>query len=521
MASLTTAGIFEEEDYLSKEERKERSRTKVEELIERGLTPDWFRRGSELCLPPGGLNVAVIGGGFSGLAAGWYLKDCGAETTVFEARSTVGGRVRTDRTFIPGKWIEAGAELIGENHPSWQYFAARFGLKLEEMSDEHSYAGMKARMRFNEYDLTDAEKRTLGRELLPYLTQLGEDAKEISETDPWTHRDAARLDSKSIEQRLNEILPAASSYVREWFSFTLGNDNCASIGAQSYLGLLASLSAARMGSDPKGMMGYWFSTETERCHEGNDLLAQAFERALRGNIFTSRRVDRIFLLPPPLFPPVVIISSELNPAGEVIGRRINHYHYAILTAPPTVWSAISVLPAFNPAERTIFHGPAVKFLTSYPGKFWEGEKEPLAPLAKWDTLGSVWEGTDNQTTPPGFALSVFSGGPYVQPAGEYDPKLTKIYPGRKATCEREELVNWPAETHIKAGYAVPIVGQASTVNQALVQPHEKRLYFAGEQASPGFFGYMEGAMQAGSRAARDIIRAAAVPCPQLASSGEF
>ncbi|HEX5924748.1 MAG TPA: FAD-dependent oxidoreductase, partial [Baekduia sp.] len=51
---------------------------------------------------------------------------------------------------------------------------------------------------------------------------------------------------------------------------------------------------------------------------------------------------------------------------------------------------------------------------------------------------------------------------------------------------------------------------------AQLRPHAQRLYFAGEQTSSGFFGYMEGALQSGARAARDIIGVAARSCPQPA-----
>src|SRR3982751_3108955 len=58
-------------------------------------------------------RIAVVGAGFAGLAAGWYLQQCGARVSVFEASERVGGRVLTDRAFIPGKVAEFGAELIG------------------------------------------------------------------------------------------------------------------------------------------------------------------------------------------------------------------------------------------------------------------------------------------------------------------------------------------------------------------------------------------------------------------------
>jgi monoamine oxidase len=37
--------------------------------------------------------------------------------------------------------------------------------------------------------------------------------------------------------------------------FTIANDNCAHVAQQSYLGLLALVSAGRTGDDPAGLRG--------------------------------------------------------------------------------------------------------------------------------------------------------------------------------------------------------------------------------------------------------------------------
>src|ERR1700760_684428 len=130
--------ILDTEDYLPPDERERRATRKREELVVRELTPDWFRKRKDLCLPPG-MSVAIIGAGFAGLASAWYLKECGVRTTVYEASGLVGGRVRTDRSFVPGKIVEEGAELIGENHPMWGTFARLFGLPLVELTDDTVY----------------------------------------------------------------------------------------------------------------------------------------------------------------------------------------------------------------------------------------------------------------------------------------------------------------------------------------------------------------------------------------------
>jgi uncharacterized membrane protein YgcG len=102
----------------------------------------------------------------------------------------------------------------------------------------------------------------------------------------------------------------------------------------------------------------------------------------------------------------------------------------------------------------------------------------------------------------------------VLPAKSYSAELDRLYPTRTSSPDSEQFIDWPSEPHIHTGYAVPGLGQASTIHPAQLRPHEGRLYFAGEQTSPGFFGYMEGALQSGARAARDIVTAVAVPCPR-------
>ena len=77
-------------------------------------------------------TVIVIGGGFAGLACADTLAHGGVNVLLLEATGRPGGRVRTDRKFIPGDAVELGGEWIGSNHPTWLEFAQEFNLRLEE-----------------------------------------------------------------------------------------------------------------------------------------------------------------------------------------------------------------------------------------------------------------------------------------------------------------------------------------------------------------------------------------------------
>ena len=59
---------------------------------------------------------------------------------------------------------------------------------------------------------------------------------------------------------------------------------------------------------------------------------------------------------------------------------------------------------------------------------------------------------------------------------------------------------------------MPAPGQVTTIAKNLSSPFAGRLYFAGEQASPGYFGYMEGALTSGVLAAYRIAAAAQLAC---------
>src|SRR5882724_8016926 len=61
-------------------------------------------------------RVAIVGGGFAGLMAGYALSSH-CQVTVFEARNRVGGRVWSK--LKSSGIVEAGGELIGFNHPLW------------------------------------------------------------------------------------------------------------------------------------------------------------------------------------------------------------------------------------------------------------------------------------------------------------------------------------------------------------------------------------------------------------------
>jgi monoamine oxidase len=251
------------------------------------------------------------------------------------------------------------------------------------------------------------------------------------------------------------------------------------------------------------MLAYWTDTETHKCQGGNQQLANRMAKGLADLRMRA-----------------AVVALEIRTRGVRVRvadgatDSYDDFDYAILATPPTVWPRIESAPRFHPEDYTMAHGPAVKHLSKFDGEFWHDSW--LAPKALWDKLGSVWEGSDpgkqkgvvsspsvrKPSLRRGVGLTVFSGGSFVLPdVNTYGERMESLYKGFAANVKGQWLVRWSDEPWIKTGYATPARGQVCTMGMNLNMPYQDRLYFAGEQASPGFYGYMEGALAAGLRAA--------------------
>lgn len=444
------------------------------------------------------LRVAVIGGGFAGLAAAWYLQQCGVSVTVFEASDRLGGRVFTDHDFIPDKTVEVGAELIGTNHAMWIELADAFGLERVEISTDEDYeqADLYVRLRLGDHDLDSDERKQLFVELEPVIDAIGDDARDIDQFKPWRSPNAAVFDAMTVAERLDQIMGPVSTRARAAMDLIVGNDNCSPPEHQSYLGLLAQVSAGRMGDDQKGLRGYWEYTETHRCRGGNQQLAHQLAAALPDIRYDSP-VEKVTIDEG--------VTAGISWGGTAPGEEA--FDFAVLAAPPTSWPVVESAYPWEPAEWTMTHGPAVKHLSAFDVPYWLDER--LAPSALWDRMGTLWESTDNQGEWGGFGLSVFSGGDFVRAGSDYPALLDEIFPGYAPTAV--QFADWPSVPYIWTGYSVPARGEVGTVGRNLAVPFAAQMFFAGEQAYVPFLGYMEGALRSGARAARDIVAAV---CPE-------
>jgi monoamine oxidase len=455
-----------------------------------------------------GQRVTVIGAGFAGLTAACFLREAGFGVTVLEARSDVGGRVSSRTDICPGRIIEAGAELIGANHPMWLSFANRLGLGLSVLTseDEFTAASLAMPLHLNGALLSPAEADDVYTQMDQVLTQISKDAATIDDPyRPWLSPNAQAWDAISVAQRLPDFGVEAGSLLWSAIAAELGNNQVVPIEEQSYLGLTAVVRGGQLAGD---INAFWTQSEVFRCAEGNQQLAYALRELLEvvspGSVLTGVPVTAVTIAPDQ----VTVTASGTDYTSD----------YAVLAIPQPTWAAISFSPAIPPGYQ-IATGPAVKYLSPLDNRFWL--PEGLAPCSLSDGLGMTWEGTDNQMLIPGqgLELSVFAGGPWAAQARQaadkaqyFTDSLTPMYPDYAGyATPAGTFIDWPSEQWTGCGYSCAAPGQVTTAAPLLAELYQQRLAFAGEHTVMAMFGYMEGALESGYIAAIRILAAASQP----------
>ncbi|HEU4650761.1 MAG TPA: NAD(P)/FAD-dependent oxidoreductase, partial [Croceibacterium sp.] len=512
-----------------------------------------------------GTRVAVVGGGLAGLMAALRLRELGVSVTLYEARAKVGGRVSTRKKFAAGRIIEEGAELIGSFHTSWLKLALRYKLSVITRMDSESYdrQGLKLKLAVNGREISNSEYFDLSHKLDAVLADIADFADRLAfdPAMPWMNSALVGYDGETVENALQQLFKVRKTEKRPdgsvqvtglWrmLEHLMVNDEVAQLKDMNFLGLLCKVKAGQgarlgrpLGTTPEDnrqrKMGYWEELEIFRCAEGCGTLAERMAADLKDGV-KGKLKTRINLLSPVTQihltdNGVVLGISKAQANGEIDKEPpyLAFYDYVVFTAPPTVWNRASVstggkaekgktrvvggTPADLRADIGIMRdGPAIKHFTVTKERFWLGETPPAAPDGGASELGQIWEETDNQMSTGADqdrVLAVFAGpliAAPVKPGGtgfraprkdECTAALRKLYPKGYPKNPKVLFANWPETPFIRTGYASPAKGQVMTVGRRLAEPYKGRMIFAGEHTHMAFFGYMEGALRSGERAA--------------------
>jgi monoamine oxidase len=302
-------------------------------------------------------DVCIVGAGFAGLAAAYRLKQAGLNVVVLEARKRVGGRSWSVR-MKDGTFVDFGGQWVGSTQE-------RFYALIKEMGGETYLspgAGLTTLQRgilnTDEYhrirDDTDASFP--GGDLYAMAKKAVNDlAMTVDREAPWTHADAARLDSITFA---------------EWLRQNVENDGVRKLVATE-VGSVPSASAEEISMLHLGWL-------IRACDDLNALFGPAqADRVIGGTQTVARRVANKLGSAIRLGQPVRKI--EWSDRGAVVRTDTLSVatRHVIVAIPPNLAGAIEYEPSL-PVNRVQVtqrwpQGLVIKVAMIYPRPFWRDD----------------------------------------------------------------------------------------------------------------------------------------------------
>jgi len=438
----------------------------------------------------------VIGAGLSGLAAARTIVDAGGDAIVLEARDRVGGRL-LNATLGDGVTVDVGGQWVGSDHARVRQLAGQLGVEVfPQFGEGKNLLDVGGRRRLYRGTIPRLGLRVLWAVFLA-RRRLDRLAKGVSAEQPWTAERAVELDGITLA---------------EWCAENVGTEI-----ARQLIGL-AGRTVWGAGPDELSLLHVLFyvssaggfdklidtegGAQQERLDGGAQLLPIGLAESLGDRVRLAAPVRRIEQRAGS-----VLIRAD---GVEVEARR------AIVALPPALAGEIEFdppLPAPRPElGRRLLPGRLSKCMALYEEPFWRADG--LSGEAVTDAGPVTLTFDCSPRDGSAGVLLGFVGGPEVgelELIGEEARRaavlscLARLYGPRAERpldyVERE----WSAEEWSRGGPTSNFgPGGWTGCGPALREP-VGRIHWAGTETATVWSGYMEGALQAGERAAQEAL----------------
>ena len=464
----------------------------------------------------GGL-VAILGAGAAGLTAAYRLQAAGIPCEIFEASERTGGRMLTKYDFNKdGMFCEMGGELVDTDHEDLITLAGELGVEIQELKGEDKGLDLYF---FGGKHYTDEQLIPLFQ---PFALKLAEDQKAIyDEQEEFIPEKAAKFDKMTLSEYLTETGRGVEKWVVDMIRVAYTIEYGREPDEQSALNLLSYLEP----DTAEGFKIFGSSDESKRIKGGSSMLINALAKALEGKVKINYgfRLAKIAGTTAGLG---LTFSTDKGTKTVKFGRVISAIPFTMLRQVEGV-QAMPISQEKKDSIAKLGYGANAKVMLGFTERWWRNPAAGLPALSNGSIftdlpLQCVWETSRGQKGESGILTNFLGANAAAQFTAERFDKqkleLNRIFPGIKDKFDgKRVMMNWPEYKLTKGSYACPLVGQYLTLLGAAATPElDGRLIFAGEHTSGDFAGFMNGAIESGNRAAKEIIEPQAAELPKAA-----
>jgi monoamine oxidase len=450
--------------------------------------------------------VAIIGAGVAGLTAAYRLHQAGIPCEIFEGSERTGGRILTKYDFNKdAMFCELGGELVDSNHQDLITLATELGVDIQELKSGDQGADLYF---FDGKHYSDEQLIPLFQ---PFARKLAADLEGIYDKEENFTAKAQGFDKISLDQYLAESSKGVEKWVidllRVAYTIEYGRD----ADEQSALNLIVYLKP----DTSTGFKIFGDSDESKRIKGGSSSLPNALAKALAGKVKIQQGHNLLKIAE--ANSNLVLTFGTNGSSKEVKFTRV------ICAIPFTMLRLVDGVKALALSKRKqetitqLGYGNNSKVMYGFTERWWRNPAVKLPALSNGSvytdlTLQCTWESSRGQTGESGILTNFLGGAAAVKRLTDtsfekFREELLLVFPGIGDKFDgKRALMSWPDYKFTRGSYSCPLVGQYTTLLQTAPTPELGGcLLFAGEHTSGDFAGFMNGAVQSGNRAAKEII----------------
>jgi len=441
-------------------------------------------------------DVIVVGAGLAGLQTAVGLQSGGASVLVLEARDRVGGRTMSAE--IDGYWFDLGGQWVGGNHTLLRNTLERYNIKSFPQWDDGKHVleinGTKSYYSGNISTLNNSDLQGVFRA----IDEIDKYAATLDPAHPTKSPRSKEWDSITLDEwtRINVPEKDAKAII-DWFArVCLAAEPC-EISFLYFLLFIRTAGSYALLADIHG------GAQQDRIVGGSQQVSQRLAESLgEGKVLLNNPVRAIRQNHSS-----VVVTTD---GGEYSSR------YIVVAAPPVMAGRIEYTPPLPSIRDELTQrmpmGTVLKTIVLYDKPFWREQGYSAEALSDTGPIFICYDDTshdDGRYAIVGFIAGHAAKHWATKPYEERRRAVLECYArwwGPAALTPRFYVEKDWKEEQWSRGCYVGVMGPGALTScaDALRTPCGK-IHWAGTETATRWIAYMEGALDSGVRASREVL----------------